>query len=260
MIRSNYKTEDPKWFSVHKSFHTGLVLEKAGYFDERPQLNTSVTSLIVLLSLPVLLLYSWWFLLLIPLIFIGWGSLYIHLPIRTGIQDCESARWGITYFENTLMVYIGGGGNFEGGAKCKIYNMPWALEWIRTSTLMSDNTWFNETSGNQLDWCNPSEEITGTFNWLETHKWQETHPFVDKYDNSTVNATISVVEREWRRKWFKFTSLFSVVRREINIQFDSEVGARKGSWKGGTVGCGYDLKRNETPLECLRRMEQERSF
>jgi hypothetical protein len=39
-----------------------------------------------------------------------------------------------------------------------------------------------------------------------------------------------------------------------------EAGKRKGSWKGGTLGCGYELKKNETPLECLRRMESEREF
>jgi hypothetical protein len=44
------------------------------------------------------------------------------------------------------------------------------------------------------------------------------------------------------------------------IEFNDEVGERTGSWKGGTLGCGYNLLPNETPLECLRRMEKERKF
>lgn len=32
------------------------------------------------------------------------------------------------------------------------------------------------------------------------------------------------------------------------------------SWKGGTIGCGYALRPNESPYECLKRMEQERKF
>jgi hypothetical protein len=39
-----------------------------------------------------------------------------------------------------------------------------------------------------------------------------------------------------------------------------EVGEEAGSWKGGVLGCGYTLLPNETPLQCLRRMEKERKF
>jgi hypothetical protein len=39
-----------------------------------------------------------------------------------------------------------------------------------------------------------------------------------------------------------------------------ECGERKGSWKGGTLGCSYELLPNETPLDCLKRMEKERKF
>jgi hypothetical protein len=81
--------------------------------------------------------------------------------------------------------------------------------------------------------------------------------------NGTVQerfATVNVEEREWRPRWFKFTKLFAKVRRTIGVEFSDEVGERTGSWKGGTVGCGYDLLPKETPLACLRRMEKERKF
>lgn len=73
-------------------------------------------------------------------------------------------------------------------------------------------------------------------------------------------ATVKVKEMEWRPRWFMWTTLFAQKRTSIDIEFDKEVGERTGSWKGGTLGCGYNLLPNETPLECLRRMEKERKF
>lgn len=88
----------------------------------------------------------------------------------------------------------------------------------------------------------------------------ETHPYTDLYDGTVVNATIRVEEMEWRPVSMQWTSLFSKIRKSIEIEFDKEVGVRKGSWKGGCIGCSYELLPNETPLECLRRMESERKF
>ena len=51
-----------------------------------------------------------------------------------------------------------------------------------------------------------------------------------------------------------------MVIRYIAIEFDDEVGKDKRSWKGGCLSCSYDLLPNETPEECIRRMEKERSF
>lgn len=50
------------------------------------------------------------------------------------------------------------------------------------------------------------------------------------------------------------------VSYSIDVQFDAEVGEREGSWKGGTIGCGYEMRPGETPRETLRRMERERVF
>lgn len=57
-----------------------------------------------------------------------------------------------------------------------------------------------------------------------------------------------------------WTSLFSKIRTDIDVEFDKEVGERTGSWKGGVLGCGWGLLPGETPYECLKRMERERLF
>lgn len=256
----NYLTENLKWVSFYPQFSSSFYVNKAGYFDERPEIVTSITQVIVLFALPFFVFQSLWFIFLTPFILFGWGKLYIHLPIRTGIQDCTSAAWGLYYYSNALWFCIGGGGNFEGGRRTKSYSMPWQLNWVRTSHLMYDEKyWFHETKNNRIDWGG-SVDTVGSYEWREKNKWKETHQFTDNFDGTILNATISVDEMEWRPKWFKWTSLFRKVRRSIDIKFDREVGGRKGSWKGGTIGCGYELRKNETPLECLRRMEKERKF
>jgi hypothetical protein len=55
-----------------------------------------------------------------------------------------------------------------------------------------------------------------------------------------------------------WSNLFNRIRTTIGVEFNDEVGERSGSWKGGTLGCGYEILPNETPLMCLRRMEKER--
>jgi hypothetical protein len=82
----------------------------------------------------------------------------------------------------------------------------------------------------------------------------------DSYDGEVIPTIIYVDEREWKPKWLKWISLFNKTRRTIDIHFSKEIGKRKGSWKGGTIGCSYELLSNETPLDCLKRMEKVRKF
>lgn len=256
---ASYLTENLRWVSFYPKWSSSFYVNKAGYFDERPEVVTSVTQLLVLIALPFLLFQSIWFLCMIPFLLFGWGKLYISLPIHTGIQDCVSASWGWYYFMDAVVFNIGGGGNYQGGTKSKRFYMPWAFDWVRSSWLMSDKSWFHETKGKRINWHGSVDEV-GSFEWREKNKWKEVHLFTDSFDGTVVSATISVEEREWRPKWFKWTSLFSKIKKSIGVEFDKEVGKRKGSWRGGTVGCGYELRNGETPLECLRRMEKERKF
>ena len=50
------------------------------------------------------------------------------------------------------------------------------------------------------------------------------------------------------------------MNRYIKVEFDGEVGKDKGSGKGGCIGCSYNILPNETPEDCIRRMEKERNF
>lgn len=266
IFRKFRKREDNKklfyknaWIEFHpKHFGFKFELEKAGYFDERPQLNFYLTQLIGFILVPILIFnFSWWlFLITFVLSFGGFGQVFLNLPFKTGIQDCESPRWG--YY-----IYAYDGWESADLVIClgkRIY-FPWNLNWYRTSRLkktygvnLSAGEWEHEYKGQRKDFYNEK--------WKDV-LWEQTHPYTYVLNSGEVqnrNATIKVREMEWRRRWLMWSPLFSRVIRSIDVEFDGEVGERTGSWKGGTIGCGYDMKPNETPLQTLRRMEKERKF
>lgn len=91
----------------------------------------------------------------------------------------------------------------------------------------------------------------------------ETHPYTYVLRSGEIQKREATITRErWvlgrrilhRLGWPKRRKM------EIDVRFSDEVGERSGSWKGGCVGCSYEMKPGETPLETLRRMERERKF
>jgi hypothetical protein len=215
-----YETID--WVIFYWGWHFDISYEKCGYFDNRPRIN-------------------------LDLIFF---SLTIILPFRNRWTDeCDPPKWGISIHNNTVWIYRGGIGNMS---EWWTWYIPFITkEWVRTSILLKDGNWEHERKGVRKEfWRDEWKEKQA--NW--------TYNYTDKYDGEVIPTTIYVEEREWRPKWLGWTSLFAIVRRTIDVHFSKEVGERKGSWKGGTLGCGYEVLLDEEPLDCLKRMERERKF
>lgn len=87
----------------------------------------------------------------------------------------------------------------------------------------------------------------------------ESHPYTYVQSWGEVQqrtATIKAESRRWTRPWLPYAR----VSRYIDVEFDREVGERSGSWKGGCIGCSYDMLPGEQPLDALRRMERDRRF
>ena len=224
-INKNNQYDYVDWVIFYWGWNFDISFELCGYFDNRPRIN-------------------------LDLIFF---SLSFVLPFRNKWTDeCDPPKWGIAIHNNTVWIYKGGKGNFKGGNKWWTWYIPFiTMDWVRTSILLNDDTWEHETKGNKKDFYKDE--------WKQKQKsW--TYDYIDKYDGEIIPTTIYVDEREWRPKWLKWTSLFAKTRRTIDVHFSKECGKRKGSWKGGTLGCGYELLPNETPLDCLKRMEMERQF
>ena len=137
------------------------------------------------------------------------------------------------------------------GKKSKYIDMPWNLDCVRHSIKLKDGTWVHSIKGDKQDFYNDE--------W-ESKKWTTTLPYVDKRASNeelnVVDAKITISEREWRMRKFKWTTMFSKVRRTINVEFSSEVGRRRGSWKGGTLGCGESFDESETWKDGFEKLAQ----
>lgn len=248
-------TEDhDRWLSFYPKIERvtafKMVYNSYWYFDPRPVVQTNVTSLLAI----ILPFFSLWFLpLSLIFFFVGWGGIYLRLPWDTGKNnEAENPEYGLHTY-STSGKYI----NeiwFMWGWKRKHIYLPWALEWYRTSLLLKDGTWETEMKGNKKSFYEDK--------WNDI-KFVETHPYIYKLKNGEVqkvNATITVEEREWRRKWLRFLPLFNLERKTTEVDFSAEIGEETGSWKGGVLGCSYEMLPFETPKETLKRMEKERKF
>lgn len=90
----------------------------------------------------------------------------------------------------------------------------------------------------------------------------DSYPYTYTLKNGEVQhrrARVFVDRMTWRALWYP---LIPIQRSKIciNVSFDAEVGEGTGSYKGGVLGCGYEMQFGETPWETLRRMEKERKF
>lgn len=173
-------------------------------------------------------------------------GLWIRLPIYPKRDpDCGCESWGVSYFEKGLQ--------FRWGSKCKIVWMPWDYGSCYINQVLNEDNIFVDQSD---EYKKPYSDRRKFFN----------QPFTYTLKNGTVqkrNAEFYVSRKVW--KWRIFRKIpfdFWTNNEEISIwvNFDGEVGEGTGSWKGGTIGCGYKMNRNETPIECFRRMERERIF
>jgi len=195
---------------------------------------------------------------------LGWHSVF-ELPWeskRFPHGDCDAPKWGIAIHNATFWLYKGGDGNWGGGSKWWTWDIPfWTKIHVRHDVMCNlgdeDDKDLRLVPADSLERHKDGKYIPLEENEL-IYKYH--YDYTDKYDGEVIPCTFWVEEREWRPKWLTWTGRWKDVNRYIEIKFDKEVGRRKGSWKGGCVGCSYNLEEDETPMECIKRMEREREF
>lgn len=157
----------------------------------------------------------------------GIGSAAVSFPWPWAYKDhwqCQGPTFGFKFFEDLLFIYYGKPTGTRESPQ-KAINMPWAWK-HREHLILSE---------------------------------PETHPYTYTLRSGEVQsrtATIKVESRRWTRFWLPWRR----VSRYIDITFSDEVGERSGSWKGGCIGCSFDMLPSETPVQALRRMEATRKF
>lgn len=158
---------------------------------------------------------------------LGVARLCFSFPWTKVVPDegqCSGPTYGFQFYEELLWIKYGKSKGYRSDPRTT-FKMPWAWKHVKHQVLSQP----------------------------------ETHPYTYTLKSGKLQhrtATIKVEERRWERYWLPT----SRTRRYIDIVFNDEVGEKSGSWKGGCIGCGYDMLPNEAPVDTLRRMEAERKF
>lgn len=198
-------------------------------------------------------------------------SIYITLGLRW--IHAKERRVGVAVHNDAIWLYV-----FDEGmgsvdyAKRKWYQryyhwvFPWQYDWYSKEVLTNHipllaKTVYIEKQGDRQKLGLDSFEQMRQKEAVEKTV-QETWDYRYTLKNGTVQyrkATICLHRMTWRMRWWPLLP-FKKVSTSIDVKFNGEVGEGAGSWKGGTIGCGYTILPHETPFKCLRRMESERKF
>ena len=182
-------------------------------------------------------------------------TLYIPTPsfgVKAAQSSKEERNYGFYLYPNlnnweaTVFQFYNKSLNIE---------MPWTYKWKRTELLDWDMKTVCKEEAGERDWHKWYNEKEA---WVKDNA--KTYDYTYVLKNGTVQnrkATCLIERRTWTVRWAPW---IKKVHTTLDVKFDDEVGERTGSWKGGTIGCSYDMLPNETPEQTLRRMEKEREF
>lgn len=184
-----------------------------------------------------------------------WTDAYIALPVLNRWlrePDEMMEKWGVSLEPEF-------GLQFSWGTKTKFITMPWR-DWahIAHEVRRADGSWVPFVGS----WEIGRNPVLGGEPKEPDGRHEESYPYHYMLRSGEVQERVATIYVErWRSKlrWLRWLP-FERIGYGIHVSFNEEVGERTGSWKGGCVGCSYGLRRNETPLECLRRMERDRKF
>lgn len=188
----------------------------------------------------------------------SWDAATIARMGRDWYEDKTERVYGLTFTGTDLHVHYGiqpgcwSSHDKKNSDHTKLFTYPWA-DWqhMRHEVMLVDGTWVKAP-----DWRDGVKEPEPTSLYRE----QFAYHYKDQYVDQTTTATVTVERREWRLKLLRWLPLFAKKSQCIAVDFADEMGSRRGSWKGGTIGCGYEMLPTETPEQTLRRMESERKF
>ena len=178
----------------------------------------------------------------------SWDAATVARLGRDWYWDEHSREFGAVFIDDALHLSFGPQTNDSSTSRSKCWFVPW-MNWrhCRTSLygLRGEHV-YTEAKGDR---------------WERWHAAREACPSVsfefDDYDRERIEARAHVEEMEWRfgTGWFKWLSLVrrARIRRSLYLAFSKEVGPKKGSWKGGTVGHAIEMLPGELHEAAFRR-------
>jgi len=190
------------------------------------------------------------------------GYICVYLPIRTRLKEgCDMPQYGIQIHSATFWIHLGGEHD-ESIGQCNSKWITWELPFFN---YIFDNHWILNTNKEYqlvkdvlMDMKDGSKKLVNDFEYK--FALRETYPYtytLKSGEQQKVLATVYQSKRQWHRKWFRFLKKYSI---KIEIEFSEEIGERVGSWKGGVVGTSFEMRKDESMYEALKRCEKERKF
>lgn len=138
---------------------------------------------------------------------------------------------------------------FWWGSWHRVLHLPWEMNHLKVEILRPDGTWGRQVQSYDIG------EPDGRQIWTLPYRY-----VCRSGEVQDAKATVYVERREWRWRSMMWCPLTAKVRKSIDITFDREMGDRAGSWKGGCISTGYDMKPGESVEQAVLRMQQEYSF
>lgn len=189
-----------------------------------------------------------------------WDAATIERMGRDWYAEVHPREFGISVSDGFLQVFLGPQTHDSLTTKSWSKFLPWK-QWrfIRRS-------WYGLAGEHLRTDFEPKTREVRFAQWDSQREFEQSMPKavfeIEDCDGQRVQVSTHIEEREWRfgEGWFKWLSLFRrpKIRRSLSINFASEVGPEKGSWKGGLMGTGIDMLPGELHEEAFRRYcEQE---
>ena len=184
-----------------------------------------------------------------------WDAATVQRMGRDWYWDEDPRQFGFSLHEGFLQIFHGRQSHDSTTDRTWCCHLPWT-QWRHVR-----QSWYGPT-GQHIEtlWDTTSREVRAA-------QWEWRSEFVQTLaktcfevidaDGTRVVARTHIEEREWRfgTGLFQWLSLFRRprIRRSLDIEFDTEVGSDKGSWKGGLVGTGIDMEPGELHEAAFRR-------
>lgn len=167
----------------------------------------------------------------------SWDAATVERMGRNWYWNYMERCYGCYLFGNHFYVYLGRHTHDSATTQSWSCFLPWnEMRHVRFSLygLSGEHFW------TQL----AKDKVRGVHNYDAQHEMEKIVPTArfkfNDYDGQEIEVATHIQEREWLRgdKWCKWLSWFfsPLVRRSLDLEFSKEVGPRKGSWKGGTMG------------------------
>lgn len=160
-------------------------------------------------------------------------------------------EYGICAAEGSVHIHYGEQTHEWPGSKVKVWFYPWREHrLVRHSLYDLDGEHFADLPVGRYTRAKSIAETA-----LKGACPVERFEFAD-FDGERIVATCRMEEMEWKRGRGLFRLLYlgrNRVGRSLDLRFSSEVGKRKGSWKGGTVGHSVDVLTGEAHEAAFQR-------